>query len=293
MANEYFVNIDDLTAVANAIRTKGETTGHLVFPGGFVSAIGDISTGVELNFTVVGGTSQPSSPAANTIWVNTDTSITSWCFDTQAPANPTHGDVWVKIGTVSETPFNALVQNKLQVYPASAYQYINNAWAEKEAKTYQDGTWVDWIPAGALYWNGNKRTEITGGWTFGLGRGTGTNYPLGKYVDGEDGVTMYLEGKANSIQMSTTNKIELGPYKTIFAEAVDNTLPDGNFFLKYGSAHPLSDGIARVSFITNTGDAKRASIDISGVTGSYYIAIEAFTGGTADGSAKVVKVWLE
>ncbi len=33
----------DLTSVANAIRTKGATSGQLVFPAGFVSAIGDIS----------------------------------------------------------------------------------------------------------------------------------------------------------------------------------------------------------------------------------------------------------
>jgi len=35
----------DLTSVANAIRTKGGTSGQLAFPAGFVQAIGDISTG--------------------------------------------------------------------------------------------------------------------------------------------------------------------------------------------------------------------------------------------------------
>lgn len=35
----------DLTSVANAIRTKGGTSAQLAFPSGFVSAIGDISTG--------------------------------------------------------------------------------------------------------------------------------------------------------------------------------------------------------------------------------------------------------
>lgn len=42
---DYIVNGTDLTAVANAIRTKGETTGSLVFPAGFITAINDISTG--------------------------------------------------------------------------------------------------------------------------------------------------------------------------------------------------------------------------------------------------------
>ena len=41
----YLVNDTDLTAVADAIRTKGGTTASLVFPGGFVSAISAIETG--------------------------------------------------------------------------------------------------------------------------------------------------------------------------------------------------------------------------------------------------------
>lgn len=38
----------DLTSVANAIRTKGGTSGQLAFPSGFVSAIGNISTGLDI-----------------------------------------------------------------------------------------------------------------------------------------------------------------------------------------------------------------------------------------------------
>lgn len=45
MANEYLVNSDDLTAVADAIRTKGGTSDALTFPGGFVDAVGAIQAG--------------------------------------------------------------------------------------------------------------------------------------------------------------------------------------------------------------------------------------------------------
>lgn len=47
MANEYFVNSADLTAVADAIRAKGETTESLVFPSGFVTAIENIVCNAE------------------------------------------------------------------------------------------------------------------------------------------------------------------------------------------------------------------------------------------------------
>ena len=44
MAN-YLTNDTDLTAVANAIRTKGGTSGQLTYPNGFVAAVEAIKTG--------------------------------------------------------------------------------------------------------------------------------------------------------------------------------------------------------------------------------------------------------
>lgn len=41
--------------------------------------------GAALNFNVVGGTSAPSSPKQNTIWVNTNTAIPSWSFGADEP----------------------------------------------------------------------------------------------------------------------------------------------------------------------------------------------------------------
>lgn len=45
MANEYLVNSADLTALADAIRTKGGTSSLLEFPGGFADAIAAIQAG--------------------------------------------------------------------------------------------------------------------------------------------------------------------------------------------------------------------------------------------------------
>lgn len=68
MAN-YIATTEELTAVADAIRAKGGSSEQLVFPEGFVSAIGDIQTGgggqgvtsgiANLdNWVFVGGTNQ-------------------------------------------------------------------------------------------------------------------------------------------------------------------------------------------------------------------------------------------
>lgn len=45
MANEYLVNSDDMTSVADAIRNKGGTSDALTFPSGFVDAVGAIQVG--------------------------------------------------------------------------------------------------------------------------------------------------------------------------------------------------------------------------------------------------------
>lgn len=50
MAN-YLVTDTQLTSVANAIRTKGETNETLTFPSGFTNAIGNINTGTDISDT--------------------------------------------------------------------------------------------------------------------------------------------------------------------------------------------------------------------------------------------------
>ena len=61
MPEHYIANAADLTAVADAIRTKGGTTDTLTFPDGFVSAIGNLGSGgtvqpKDVNFIDYDGT---------------------------------------------------------------------------------------------------------------------------------------------------------------------------------------------------------------------------------------------
>ena len=103
--------------------------------------------GASLNFKVVGGTTQPENPKENTIWVNTDTEITSWAFSTDVPESPAAGMVWIKTGFGSATPFNALKKNEVQVHPFSTQQYLDGAWADKTTMIYADGIWSLFHPS--------------------------------------------------------------------------------------------------------------------------------------------------
>lgn len=138
---DMLVKRESMTSVADAIRTKGETSAQLVFPSGFVSTIWDIQTGVELNFDVVGGRTKPDSPKKNTIWVDTGADITRWVFNANEPSDPVEGMVWICTGESSPVRITAL--NCIVLCPVSAKQYNGVEWEDVPAKIYQDGVWVE------------------------------------------------------------------------------------------------------------------------------------------------------
>ena len=83
---EYLTNTTDLTAVADAIRAKGGTSDPLVYPGGFVTAIGNIQTGGSLT---------PGAPGDITFYDYDGTIVTSWTLaelatKTALPDYPSH-----------------------------------------------------------------------------------------------------------------------------------------------------------------------------------------------------------
>lgn len=98
------------------------------------------SGGTELNFEVVGGTTEPTSQNENTFWINTDTPITSWIFSATQPTG-VDGMVWIVTDITSTMEFNVLKENGIQIYPTSAKQYIDGAWVDVTAYSYRDGEW--------------------------------------------------------------------------------------------------------------------------------------------------------
>lgn len=55
---DYLVHDSDLTAIAAAIRAKGATTASLEFPSDFISAVSNISTGIDISDTTLTASSQ-------------------------------------------------------------------------------------------------------------------------------------------------------------------------------------------------------------------------------------------
>lgn len=423
-------------AIGNAIREKTGKTEPLTLDDMAVE-ISDISTGVELNFEVVGGTSTPSNPKENMIWVNTSQAITSWDFAETQPcirsgnknfivypyyskttttngitftdlgdgtfkANGTAtetsyfrassdtaatkmfvlrpgtyslsgcpaggssttyfnqlmymkedgtwdnvcweygngktftidrevycrlafrvqggvkvtnltgyfqlekgsvatsfvkgdatGQVWVVTGASSTVKFNALKKNGIEVYPLEVKQYVNNAWVDKVAKSWQNGEWGEW--AFYLYNSGNVYSNITGGWV------------VNTY--GSNGVAKL---NSNSITLSYSNlslswsgagtkqSIDLSKYSTLKFDMVlnDTSEPYGgkavvgvtSSMVKHANITSSSNVGGTNTFLAKTapsadGVRREVSVDISNVS-SGYISIYGIM------KATIYKVWL-
>lgn len=237
------------------------------------------SSGTALNFKVVGGTTQPVSASENTIWVNTDTDISSWGFSATQPSSPSEGQVWIQTGTVSQAEFNALKKNTVQVYPIAVYQYISGAWAAKTAMTYQDGSWKDWLKY--LFNRGDQCISMGGSWT-----GDGYSHSSTNVHDGTVGDTaITISGSGSSFGViGKENSIDLSPYTTLKCEC--SSASGSNMTLRVMSKKVISSANTLASVTLTTGTV---SLDLSTINESAYIVLWA----TDNANATVDAVWLE
>lgn len=241
--------------------------------------------GAPLNFKVVGNP-QPTSPKENTIWINTDTAITDWIFSADQPAAAV-GRVWIKTGPASQTDFNAVKKNGIQVYPISARQYVSGTWQDKTAQIYQSGKWVnlyEWN--GQLYELGEEFVSKTGGWTIVNGRSS--VYSTGQGTKAETEIQLACNTANTAIAAVTVNKVDLSKYTTLKCRTT-NYKQFGRIQVASGQATDGS-GVAYAD-IYGVGTS---SLNISNLTGSYYILIATwYASNGATASLHFDKVWLE
>lgn len=235
-----------------------------------------------LNFKVVGGTTQPNSPRENTIWVNTGTAITDWFFGATQPGTPIEGMVWFSVGTSSSAEFNALKKNGVQVYPLSAKQYVGSAWVSKTAKSYQNGSWVEWVTTVYVYKNGTVLPEAGSVIVVGHASNNGTN--ISGTSDNQASSAFTFSGKVNIKNCSKLN-IKLSQ-SDIYGSAY--------FTFGIGTSNDITviyDAVNNMMVakkqVTATGTDLVASLDISAYSGqSMYIL------GNGVSAYSVSEIWL-
>lgn len=105
-----------------------------------------------IDLTVVGGTTQPTSPKNNTIWVKTETAIGTAYLSPTAPESPAVGDVWVNTGVRYGTDSVATVSTKtievcenpfLEINILQLNQWDGVAWNWCDGGIYANNAWTD------------------------------------------------------------------------------------------------------------------------------------------------------
>ena len=258
--NQHYANI------ADAIREKnGETT--LYKPSEMANAIMNLSS---LNFEVVGGTTRPSSPKENTIWVNTTTNITNHVFSTKAPTTYSTGTVWFELSTTGNVGIKAIDDNTdfIELHPRAVYQRVSNAWQEKTASIYQNGSWTTFM--NVLYVLKNGVVDPAMGTYVDAGASPMINGTIQATGNGEYGNNGYFS------QQITLN----GNFKTLRFHISVTSLTAGS---SYAPCVGVSTAVmVPGSYVDNTPKLKAykklpagkqwANIDISGLSGKYYIS---------------------
>ena len=237
--------------------------------------------GGGLNFQVVGGTTQPEIPKENTIWVNTDTDITSYVFSATNPSNPSAGMVWIVVGASSTASFPATSKNPIMVYPIGGKQYVGGVWVDKTAKSYQNGTWVDWILY--LYKPGDECINVTGGWIAVAEAvattGKTTKAPTVAKGDSYMSITPPTGGSNGTAGMvRTSNAINISSAQTLIFEAEGS----GDYcYFDLGILNEAGTAFAVKTRLGKTGSGivitrGLYSVDVSGLSGSGKVAIECY-----------------
>mgnify|MGYP006968329697 FL=1 len=215
-----------------------------------------------LNFRVIGSLVQPAAPKENTIWVNTDTTITSWVFAPEAPTNPEGGMIFFKTDKTSPVGFNALRKNEITVLPTFAQQYIGGQWKNVYAYAYIGGTWVQFSSEKYVVFEAGK------GLSAGLTGFSNATYNSDKIV----AKSILGAGSGKGDAVISKEKIDVTQYKTATFSGINcNFSGNGNansshIYAFVGGAS-TTIGSAITSGSATLASNKTVTVDISNVTG--------------------------
>lgn len=240
------------------------------------------SGGAGLNFKVVGSTTQPESPAENTVWVNTDTAIGGWVFSAAEPSELSEGLVWIKTGASSPAAFSAVSGKTVMVYPLNAKQYVGDAWVKKTAQSYIGNEWVNW--AVVVYKAGTFGE-------FGFAKGANSGSSTSSYTQYDTFIQLHANGSTSYIFARTESPAQLDGISTInfnggiWCDAATASQTGGagaRAHLCVSASADFSSIIAETEVSTEAISEQAVSLSLPvSLKGSFYIAIKCDRNGAA------------
>lgn len=235
-------------------------------------------SGGGVNIRVVGGTTKPSTGRYGMIWVNMATAQPAYKISPVEPQDPTDGMVWVVTGAGNKL-LCADKKGLLEIALIGCKVYSESTWKLVEAWLFADV----WIKFGDtilyLYIKGDLCEADSGGWEpldYSNDAHSSIRRSAPEFTNGETSCTVSLTGAGeNYIRQGSVfsgKKIDVTDYTTLVMNVA--TLPNFGTYtigLTDEKAHPYTF-IASVKFTKSTAD-KLISVDISSLTGEYYVAL--------------------
>ena len=241
-----------------------------------------------LNFSVVGGTSAPSSPAENTIWINTSASITGWAMQGSAPTG-SEGLVWIKTALSGNTAFNVLKKNAITIAVTGCQQYVSGAWANVAAQIWQSSAWVEFSTENLVLFEagaGDSGKWTNSGWSY----TQGGSYKVSGGTVGDDALTVTATYGRDYVIVGTAATYDLSNYSKLHVEYTFTSGGVGEVRVCTGL-----DLNTTVKSQTQIASGTSLDLDISSLSGAHYIVFDA-AGSSAygySGVLTVTKVYLE
>lgn len=175
------------------------------------------SGGGGLTLKVVGGTTKPANPRANTIWITTTTAITGYVLSPTQPETGTEGLVWIKTADTG-VEINVGRKNAVLLHLAGGMLYTGGKWASVDAWAYINNAWKQFSIAfdGRLYDNGDQCTDVTGGWGATDYKVVTNNGKVSAAVAGTlKSDCMYVKSGPSAPMFGTAKPIPLDGFKTL------------------------------------------------------------------------------
>lgn len=220
------------------------------------------SAGIEL--AVVGGLTQPASPAENTVWLKTETEIGEVFLQSEAPETALAGDVWIQTGVKMGTALSDVVGMKLSDSPSlvvsavNCYLYDGAAWNYQMASIYTNGAWT------TLYLLSLKDGTLgTGSWLYGrLADGlTEGELPLTNGV--------WASGSQYRSNVYALVKVDVTPFSRVEAIIYGSSSSSGSYLQVLPQSPAVSTSYEKR--LAGTSSSEVIAMDLSDTVGEKYV----------------------
>lgn len=225
----------------------------------------------KLNYSIVGGTTQPSNPTENMIWVETDQIIKNIHIIKNLPSDLSKfssGDILIYNDDNGTYGVDLKISNIYMyfIYPTVIQQYVNGKFINLTGKIYQNNQWNNIDDKIYLFNKGNECIDMTGGWI----TSSASLYGITPYNDGKALVVPSSDNKPNycvctNFNQSTWGTIKGKGYQYLCIEIDEITIESsGSPILRISSDSQGTNGITEKTFST---------------TGLHYLSIANITTG--------------